>query len=362
MQDITSVIKLHAEDVKDILEQMSRLRVKSGWEFKLEYDQDFINKYPDVVQRQNMIWEAKFKQLTSLLKMPPVDHKLAAQAAASTTPPRRRRTVSRSRTKSGGGMSDMSDTDDVMRSDRARRASGSGGGARASRDRLRSDSGSGDRGNKNQQQHLPLSGAAGAQLNADAVASNELPLAAARNLQFTNGGSDNGATSGTAATPSPSPSVNLVADIKRELTSFLRSKLQSYFVLKMSDIKSLLSMELTTLPPGHILSKGVTEQHIDDVMQLAGGIRMLSALVACGEPVFAVGGVGDSRDIIRTTLVDKMQKQPKIQKNTLKQAVADTHADVTFTDDDYKKVLTEYCDRAHRGNVYYLKCVGLPNK
>ena len=79
------MIKLHAEDVKDMLEQMSRLKVKSGWEFKLSYDYEFVNKYPDIVQRQQMLWEAKFKQLSSQLKMPPVDHKLAAQAAASTT-------------------------------------------------------------------------------------------------------------------------------------------------------------------------------------------------------------------------------------------------------------------------------------
>ena len=136
-KDISPVIKLVAEDVKEMLEQVSRLKVKKGWEFLLEADQDFISRHPDIVQRQNMIWEAKFKQLSLVLKLPPGDIKMAAvQAASSVTPPKRKRTVSRSRTKSGGAGSmseSMSDTEnDAGKGERSRRASGSSKGRKNS--------------------------------------------------------------------------------------------------------------------------------------------------------------------------------------------------------------------------------------
>ncbi|ELT95950.1 hypothetical protein CAPTEDRAFT_186672 [Capitella teleta] len=112
-KEISSVVKLPADDVKAILEQMARLKVNCGWEFLLDYDSEFVHRHPEVVQRQHMLWEAKFKQLSSVLSISKADLKIAAHAAANVSlSPKRRRTAStRSRTKSGGISDDPSDSE-----------------------------------------------------------------------------------------------------------------------------------------------------------------------------------------------------------------------------------------------------------
>lgn len=39
-----SLFKLPAEDVKEILEQISRIRVNCGWEFLFAYDSEFTSR------------------------------------------------------------------------------------------------------------------------------------------------------------------------------------------------------------------------------------------------------------------------------------------------------------------------------
>lgn len=65
---VSSVIKLPAEEVKEIFTGISRLRTNKGWELLLPTDNNFIDKYPDVVQRQQLFWEAKQKQFNEFLK------------------------------------------------------------------------------------------------------------------------------------------------------------------------------------------------------------------------------------------------------------------------------------------------------
>ncbi|CAG2054136.1 unnamed protein product [Timema podura] len=64
---VTPIIKLPAEEVKEIFTQVARLQPGHGWELALPVDKDFINKYPEVVQRQQMWWESKQKQLSEAL-------------------------------------------------------------------------------------------------------------------------------------------------------------------------------------------------------------------------------------------------------------------------------------------------------
>lgn len=46
-----SLFKLPAEDVKEILEQISRIRVNCGWEFLFSYDSEFTSRYSkDVIK------------------------------------------------------------------------------------------------------------------------------------------------------------------------------------------------------------------------------------------------------------------------------------------------------------------------
>lgn len=50
-------LQLCQEDVKEFLDQMAIPRINKGWEFMLPYDEDFMKKHPDVVQRQSMLWK-----------------------------------------------------------------------------------------------------------------------------------------------------------------------------------------------------------------------------------------------------------------------------------------------------------------
>ncbi|XP_062507607.1 DNA-directed RNA polymerase III subunit RPC5-like [Corticium candelabrum] len=62
-KEISSVVKLPFDDLKDILEQVARLRVTQGWEFVGEYDEEFVKRHNDIVTRQQQIWDAKYKKL-----------------------------------------------------------------------------------------------------------------------------------------------------------------------------------------------------------------------------------------------------------------------------------------------------------
>ena len=101
-----------------------------------ENDAEFINRHPEVVQRQLMLWDAKFQQLSKTLKISKADldrkarsDELAASASSSPEKPKRRRTMSRSRTRSigggaGSGVSDLSDGEVESPKERNRRPSG----------------------------------------------------------------------------------------------------------------------------------------------------------------------------------------------------------------------------------------------
>ncbi|XP_061456254.1 DNA-directed RNA polymerase III subunit RPC5 isoform X3 [Rhineura floridana] len=83
-KEVATVTKLGPEDVKDFLEHMSFLRINRGWEFKLRYDDDFVRKHPDVVQRQQMLWmgiQAKLEKVYNLAKEHMAPKKQAAQTA-----------------------------------------------------------------------------------------------------------------------------------------------------------------------------------------------------------------------------------------------------------------------------------------
>ncbi|XP_029383185.1 DNA-directed RNA polymerase III subunit RPC5 isoform X2 [Echeneis naucrates] len=55
-KEITSIIKLPPEDVKEFLEHVATPRINRGWEFLLPTDLDFIKKHSDVAHRQHMLW------------------------------------------------------------------------------------------------------------------------------------------------------------------------------------------------------------------------------------------------------------------------------------------------------------------
>ncbi|KAL3272754.1 hypothetical protein HHI36_014215 [Cryptolaemus montrouzieri] len=65
---VSSVMKIPAEEVKEIFTGISKLRHNKGWELTLGTDNDFIVKHSDIVQRQTLLWEQRYIQLSDFLK------------------------------------------------------------------------------------------------------------------------------------------------------------------------------------------------------------------------------------------------------------------------------------------------------
>lgn len=67
---VSSVIRIPSEEIKEIFTGIAKLRHNKGWELSLPTDHEFISKHPDIVARQNSIWEQRSKQLSEYLKDP----------------------------------------------------------------------------------------------------------------------------------------------------------------------------------------------------------------------------------------------------------------------------------------------------
>nr|CAG4638507.1 EOG090X07NA [Cyclestheria hislopi] len=60
---VTTATRIPTLEMKNILEQIAHFKRGQGWEFALPFDHSFVNKNPEVVQRQEMLWKAKQQQL-----------------------------------------------------------------------------------------------------------------------------------------------------------------------------------------------------------------------------------------------------------------------------------------------------------
>lgn len=73
--EIMSVIKLPLEDITEMLHQISHWKASVGWQFSYPFDKSFVAKYPEIVQRQQMLWDARYQQLMRVLHLGTKDSK-----------------------------------------------------------------------------------------------------------------------------------------------------------------------------------------------------------------------------------------------------------------------------------------------
>ena len=317
-KDISSVIKLPAEDVKDILEQMACLKVNKGWEFLMSYDAEFVNRHPEVVQRQQMLWNAKFQQLSKVINITKADQKAAASAttASTNTPPKRRRTSSRSRTKSGSefSMSDLSDSDmDVVKQERTRHISGSvdvvnkhkSGSTSKNRSVSFSEEVNGDKSD---------------------VMTAEEPV-----------GKNN------SHIPSP--------ELLHALIDFLKEKYCSRYVLNSTDLKTLFTRKLAECSPGHILSTGVSEQLLQQV-SIDIGCKKFEGRNPQDEPIFLISKIGDGLDSLRSVLTDILSQQSRFKFSQLKKKIEEIMGE-NPSETELRKLLRDYC--VTKNGLWHLK-------
>lgn len=82
--EVADVVGLPSNDLKEILRGVSRYRGARGiWEFLLPTDTGFVNKYLEVVQRQQMIWQSRSEQLAHNFKDKQSKQDEASRGAAS---------------------------------------------------------------------------------------------------------------------------------------------------------------------------------------------------------------------------------------------------------------------------------------
>ncbi|XP_064614481.1 DNA-directed RNA polymerase III subunit RPC5-like [Liolophura sinensis] len=313
-KEVSSVVKLPAEDMKAILEHMSRMKASVGWEFLYQYDKEFTDRYPEIVQRQKMLWDAKYQTLSTQFKIPKDGEKKAKDVGALSPekPKRRRRTSSKSRgrTLSGRSVSDQSDTDVEMTEKL---------GQTDCKERV-----------------------------VEVMEVTECTASESHPHMTVNGEINSGGDSPTKGHNSvvcglPPPQLH------RELVEFTRDKLHSKTVLLKTDLKRLFSLFLTQCPPEHVLRSGVSDQMLEESVLVSGGVKLEFQGI---EPFYILKTKGDDSDKLRAIVVEMLQTSNRIRTVKLRQKVEETLGS-PVGDAACKQMLKEYCETKN-GN-WYLK-------
>ena len=64
-----------------------------------------------------------------------------------------------------------------------------------------------------------------------------------------------------------------------ELQSFVREKLFNRYVLSLSELRRLYTLQMASCPPGHILATGVTDQLLEEAVLRVGGTRVKNQVI-----------------------------------------------------------------------------------
>ncbi|XP_056019128.1 DNA-directed RNA polymerase III subunit RPC5-like isoform X2 [Ostrea edulis] len=320
-KDIASIVKLPAEDVKEILEQISHIRVNCGWEFMFTYDSEFTSRYSDIVQRQKMLWEAKYQSLAKQLKIPK-EHEKKFKDKDPPLPPgekpmRRRRNSSRSstgtrrkRTLSGRSLSDYSDAEtDILKQD--------------------------------------------LENHDDLLSRTEEPMeVSSARSQNMNGTVE--VTPNTDCDTNKEENVTESSDFKLEVVNFVRDKLCTRFVVSASELRRLFQMHLAQCPPGHILATGVSDKLLEESVLKVGGVQLENQWPpnTQQEPIYALPKIGDRLDAARAVLLNAFTSSHRINRKQFIKSVEE-ECGIVLSDQDTKLLLKDYC--AQKGNSWMLK-------
>ncbi|CAG4937054.1 unnamed protein product [Parnassius apollo] len=64
---VSAAVRLPPSDVLEIIQSVAKFNSRTGWELLLPPDTAFETRYPDIVQRQNLYWEARQRQFNDML-------------------------------------------------------------------------------------------------------------------------------------------------------------------------------------------------------------------------------------------------------------------------------------------------------
>ncbi|RMC17712.1 hypothetical protein DUI87_05376 [Hirundo rustica rustica] len=288
-------VVLCPEDVKDFLEHMSVARINKGWEFMLPYDEDFVKKHPDIVQRQQMLWmgiQAKLEKVYNLLKEHLTPKKQEAQSAHPLLVSGEQRVnMAKAKVKQNYGQLEK----------------------------------------EFQKQKAEMkSKDTSATTDVPNIRIKEEPVSVEEPMDTSaHEGLNNGLVNGLHAAQGPVEPVNghlpggCIDRVAQELKAFVSSTFKKQFVLTLSELKRLFNLHLASLPPGHTLFSGISDKMLQDMVLDTGCKQILvpfppqTAASPDELKVYALWEAGDTYDQHRQVLLEIFSKNYRVRRNVI---------------------------------------------
>ncbi|NXW56266.1 RPC5 polymerase, partial [Eurystomus gularis] len=294
-KEVAAVTKLCPEDVKDFLEHMSVARINKGWEFMLPYDEDFVKKHPDIVQRQHMLWmgiQAKLEKVYNLLKEHLTPKKQEAQSAHPLVVSGEQRVnMAKAKVKQNYGQLEK----------------------------------------EFQKQKAEMkSNDTSAKIDISNIRIKEEPVSDEEPMDTSSyEGMNNGVVNGLHAEEDSVDSLNghlpggCIDRVAQELKAFVSSTFKKQFVLTLSELKRLFNLHLASLPPGHTLFSGISDKMLQDMVLDTGCKQILvpfppqTAASPDELKVYALWEAGDTYDQHRQVLLEIFSKNYRVRRNVI---------------------------------------------
>ncbi|NXT53284.1 RPC5 polymerase, partial [Pluvianellus socialis] len=294
-KEVAAVTKLCPEDVKDFLEHMSVARINKGWEFMLPYDEDFVKKHPDIVQRQHMLWmgiQAKLEKVYNVLKEHLTPKKQEVQSAhLLLVSGEQRVNMAKAKVKQNYGQLEKEFQ------------------------KQKAEMKSNDISAKMEVSNI--------RIKEEPVSDEELMDTSPYN------GMNNGIVNGLHVEEDSMDSLNVqlpagcIDRVAQELKAFVSSTFKKQFVLTLSELKRLFNLHLASLPPGHTLFSGISDKMLQDMVLDTGCKQILvpfppqTAASPDELKVYALWEAGDTYDQHRQVLLEIFSKNYRVRRNVI---------------------------------------------
>ncbi|NXU74849.1 RPC5 polymerase, partial [Oreotrochilus melanogaster] len=329
-KEVAAVTKLCPEDVKDFLEHMSVARINKGWEFMLPYDEDFVKKHPDIVQRQHMLWmgiQAKLEKVYNLLKEHLTPKKQEAQSAHPLLVSGEQRVnMAKAKVKQNYGQLEKAFQ------------------------KQKAEMKSNDTSSKMDVSSIHIK---------EEPVSDEEPM---DTLAYES--MNNGVVNGLHTEEDSMDSLNghlpggCIDRVAQELKAFVSSTFKKQFVLTLSELKRLFNLHLASLPPGHTLFSGISDKMLQDMVLDTGCKQILvpfppqTAASPDELKVYALWEAGDTYDQHRQVLLEIFSKNYRVRRNVIQNQLSQECGE-DLNKQEVDRVLKDCC--VSYGGMWYLK-------
>lgn len=313
-KEITSIIKLPPEDVKDFLEQVAAPRINRGWEFLLPTDAEFVKKHQDIAHRQQMLWLGIQKKLEKVFNFTKEDF-----------------------------MPKNSPQPELVHVSGEERLKKAQDRAHANRPSLQKDL---DALHAGSSVHIKQEPAGDEPM--DTSSSSCIPNGSVNGYPSSSSpGFDH--TNGNGGSPSNAPSA--------ELQDFVVKTFRKHFVLTLNELKRLFNLHLASMPAGRSVFHSISDHMLQDAILLCQCKQIMvpfpaqSTAAPDEQKVFGLWESGEDFDKQRRLLYEVFTKNYRVRRNIIQSRLAQEFSDASKADVD--RLLNECC--SSHGGMWYLK-------